>query len=125
MKIMIVEDDALIALELERIVEDAGHELVGTFATSERALAYAMKADAALVDLGLADGQSGAALGRRLIDQNNMKVIYVTGSPAKVGSGIDGAVDVVSKPFSDRRLLDALCKAALPSRREANLAIVR
>lgn len=111
MKVMIVEDEALVAFELERIAVDAGHEVVGPFATVEQALAYASKAQVALVDLGLADGNSGAGLARRLTDRFGIKVIFVTGSPERVGSGLDGAIAVIGKPFTDEAIAGALAKA--------------
>lgn len=111
MRVLIVEDEALIAMELERIVAAAGHSTVGPVSTVEQALAHAPRVDTALVDLGLADGLSGAALARRLIDRYGTKVIFVTGSPGEVGHGLDGAVAVVGKPFSDERILQSLEKA--------------
>lgn len=88
MKVMIVEDENIIALELERIVQEAGHQTVGPVSTVEQALAYAPKSDVALVDLNLSDGLSGAQLARRLIDRFGVDVIFVTGSPESVGNGI-------------------------------------
>jgi hypothetical protein len=44
--------------------------------TVEQALAYAPKADIALVDLGLADGNTGAQPARRLIDRFGIEVIF-------------------------------------------------
>ncbi|NLS17800.1 response regulator [Rhizobium sp. P40RR-XXII] len=111
MKVMIVEDEALVALELERIAVEAGHEIVGPFATVEQALAYASKAQVALVDLGLADGHSGGGLARRLTDRFGIKVIFVTGSPERVGYGREGAIAVIGKPFSDEAIVGALAKA--------------
>jgi DNA-binding response OmpR family regulator len=111
MRVLIVEDEALIGLELERIVEEAGHVPIGPVATVEQALAHAPRADAALVDLGLADGLSGGALARRLIDRFGMQVIFVTGSPQEVGHGRDGALDVIGKPFSDEQIRRGLERA--------------
>ena len=111
MKILIVEDELLIAIELDRIVEEAGHEVVGIVASVEQALAHADRAQVALVDLRLADGSSGGALARRLIDRFGIKVVFVTANPAEVGDGQDGAVDIVTKPFDDQRILAALGKA--------------
>lgn len=111
MKVLIVEDELLIAVELDRIVESAGRDVVGIVATVEQALAHAARADVALVDLRLADGPSGGSLARRLIDRFGIKVIFVTGNRGEVGYGLDGAVDVVSKPFSDSRIVTALEKA--------------
>ncbi|ARM88887.1 response regulator CheY-like domain-containing protein [Rhizobium sp. CIAT894] len=111
MKVMIVEDEGLIALELERIAQDAGHHTVGPVSTIEQALAYAPRSDVALVDLNLADGASGAQLARRLIDRYGVDVIFVTGSPESVGNGIEGALDIIAKPFTDERIADALSRA--------------
>ncbi|MDR7145107.1 response regulator [Rhizobium sp. BE258] len=122
MRVLIVEDETLIAMELERIVTDAGHSAVGPVSTVEQALAHAPRVEAALVDLGLADGLSGAALARRLIDRYGTKVIFVTGTPREVGHGLDGAVDVVGKPFSDERILQSLAKADTKSKTALNVA---
>lgn len=111
MKVMIVEDENFIAMELERIARDAGHQTVGPVSTIEQALAYAQRSDVALVDLGLADGLSGAQLARRLIDRHGVDVIFVTGSPESVGNGIEGALDVIAKPFTDERIAGALSRA--------------
>ncbi|KPH07839.1 response regulator [Rhizobium acidisoli] len=111
MKVMIVEDDNIIALELERIAQEAGHQTVGPLSTVEQALAYAPRSDVALVDLSLSDGVSGAQLARRLIDRFGVDVIFVTGSPENVGNGIEGALDVISKPFTDERIVSALSRA--------------
>lgn len=122
MRVLIVEDEALIAMELERIVTDSGHSTVGPVSTVEQALAHAPRVEAALVDLGLADGLSGAALARRLIDRYGPKVIFVTGTPREVGHGLDGAVDVIGKPFSDERILQSLAKADTKSKTALNVA---
>jgi DNA-binding LytR/AlgR family response regulator len=111
MKVMIVEDENLIALELERIVQDAGHQAIGPVSTIEQALAHAPRSDVALVDLRLADGQSGVQLARRLIDRHGVDVIFVTASPESVGNGIEGALDVIAKPFSEERIASALSRA--------------
>lgn len=111
MRVLIVEDEPIIALELERIVKEAGHEAIGPASTVEQALAHARRADTALVDLGLSDGSSGAALARRLIDRFRLKVIFVTGNPQEVGHGLAGSIDIVGKPFTDERILQSLAKA--------------
>lgn len=111
MKVMIVEDENFIALELERIVQDAGHQTIGPVSTMEQALAYARRSDVALVDLSLADGRSGVQLARRLIDRFGVDVIFVTGSPKSIGHGIEGALDVIAKPFSHDQIASALSRA--------------
>jgi two-component system, response regulator PdtaR len=117
MRVLIIEDEPIIALELERIVEDAGYVPVGPASTLEQALAFAPRADIALVDLGLSDGSSGAALGRRLMDRFHIKVIFVTGNPSEVGHGLSGSTEIISKPFTDARVRESLKKAASLIRR--------
>jgi DNA-binding LytR/AlgR family response regulator len=110
-KVLIIEDELLIAVELDRIVEAAGHEIVSVVASVDQALAHVACAEVALVDLRLADGPSGGALARRLMDRFGIKVIFVTGNPGEVGYGLGGAVDIVTKPFTDERIMSALVKA--------------
>lgn len=69
----------------------------------EQTLAYAATADIAQ----LADGPTGAALGRQLIDRFRLEVICVTGRPEGVGAGLDGASEVVMKPFSEEQVAAA------------------
>ena len=108
MNVLIVEDEGFIALELERIITESGHRALGPASTIEQALAFAPRADVALVDVGLSDGTSGTQLARRLIDRFGISVIFVTGSPQSVSQGFDGAFAVVGKPFTDERIATAL-----------------
>jgi CheY-like chemotaxis protein len=112
LNIMIVEDELLVALELERIAEGSGHNVVAIVATVDQALAYAAKADIAFVDIRLAGGDNGALLARRLIDRFHIKVIFVTANPSEIRHGLEGAVDLIGKPFTDDRVLAGLSKAA-------------
>jgi len=111
MNVLIVEDEGLIALELERITTETGHRALGPASTIEQALAFAPRADVALVDVGLSDGTSGTQLARRLIDRFGISVIFVIGAPQAVSQGFDGAFAVVGKPFSDERIAAALADA--------------
>lgn len=110
MRVLIVEDEPMIAELLEVLVQEQGHEALGPVATVEQALAYAPRGDIALVDLGLSDGNSGHLLARRLIDRFGIDVIFVTGDPGQL-QGFDGALAVVRKPFRDEEIADALAKA--------------
>lgn len=48
---------------------------------------------------------------RELGTIHGVDVIFVTGSPENVGHGIEGALDVISKPFTDERIASALLRA--------------
>ena len=112
MNVLIIEDEPLVAFDIETIVVDGGHKPLGPASTLEKALALAPRADIAFVDLGLADGSNGPQVARRLIDRFGITVIFVTGNPEKVQQGFDGAFAVVGKPFSPDRLSELLVSAA-------------
>ena len=107
-RILIVEDEALIALDLTFCLEALGHEVIATASDSAEAIEAARcGVDLALVDLNLRDGATGPALGEVLSREMGATVIYVTANPAQVGPGVSGPVGILSKPYS----LPALEKA--------------
>ena len=59
---MIIEDEPIIAMDLETIVEDLGHEVVGVVGTRRQAVALAAKCEPELIvaDIQLADGSPGS-----------------------------------------------------------------
>lgn len=80
-RVIICEDDPLLAIDLAHQVEDAGSVVCGTFSSSFEAwrAASVINPDVAIIDLRLADGDSGAALATHLAAQG-CKVIVVSGS---------------------------------------------
>jgi two-component system, response regulator PdtaR len=80
-RVMICEDDLLLAMDLALEVEEAGSEVVGTFYSSMDAwdAADMLRPDIAIVDLNLADGDSGLPLATHLAEMG-CKVIVVSGS---------------------------------------------
>ena len=65
--ILIVEDEILVALEIESVLEELGYTVLGIAADLEGALAYAHHhIDLALVDLNLRDGLTGPEIGATL-----------------------------------------------------------
>jgi DNA-binding response OmpR family regulator len=111
MNVLVVEDEGLVALELKDIAINAGLSVLGPASGVEQALAYARRADIALVDLGLLDGKSGLQLARRLIDRFNTTVIFVTGTPEAAKREFGDAFPVIGKPFTDKQVVDALHRA--------------
>jgi DNA-binding LytR/AlgR family response regulator len=58
-RIMILEDDPLIAIDLEMIVEEEGHEVVGSFGSLAEARPHLSDGfDFALLDIDVTDGKS-------------------------------------------------------------------
>jgi DNA-binding response OmpR family regulator len=101
-KILIVEDEMLVAAELEAILEDLGHQPAGIAPDLDSAMALADRSvDLALVDLNLRDGLTGPEIGRRLCEQCNTTVLFITANPGLLGEGIAGTVGVLAKPTSE------------------------
>jgi CheY-like chemotaxis protein len=97
-KILIVEDEMLVALNLEMILEDLGHEPVGIvpdLASAEPFYDGAL--DLALVDLNLRDGLTGPQIAERL-SARGVPVLFVTANPRMLGNGIAGTIGVLTKP---------------------------
>lgn len=107
--VLIVEDEFLIALDMEAALQDAGYTVCGIASTRAEALnrARAHRPDIALVDLHLADGVTGPSIGADLVEQGT-RVVFVTANPALVAGRLDGALGVVSKPADTGTILDVI-----------------
>lgn len=106
--ILIVEDELLIACEMEAILEDNGYRCVGIapdLVSAARHLGEPI--DLALVDLNLRDGLTGPQVGKAL-SHAGVPVIFVTANPAQLGAGVAGAVGVLTKPTDEPTLLAAV-----------------
>lgn len=110
LKILIVEDEALLAMELEGLIEDAGHEVAGWATTSAEALQLAetVDADIAFVDLNLADGATGIDVARHIAATRASMVVFLTANANRVPDRFEGAVGVISKPYTMSGLQAAL-----------------
>lgn len=112
LRLLIVEDEALVAMEMEMILADAGHRPVGIAddLASARRVAAGVDADLALVDMQLAGGSSGLDVARVLADRG-IPVLFVTGNcPDAAGAGL--AIGCLHKPVSDGGLAIAVEAAA-------------
>ena len=110
--ILIVEDEMLVALEMESILEERGYTVVGIAADLDSAMAYADgRVDLALVDLNLRDGLTGPEIGKRLASEHNAGVLFVTANPRLLGDGIAGTIGVLTKPTDEASLTSAVAFA--------------
>ncbi|WP_434714641.1 response regulator (plasmid) [Rhizobium sp. YTUHZ045] len=121
-RVLIVEDEFLIALDLGATVEGIGMQVAGLANDREQALRLAPSADIAFVDVNLADGRTGPELGRRLAEEHGIAVVFMTGNPETVADGVKGAVGVVQKPVMPS-LVEQLLKY-LAARRVGMFAVV-
>lgn len=82
MRVLIVEDDAALALDLRGLVEAFGHEVVGVAETVDEALALSGTAlpDVALVDVALAGETDGTEAARVMRERDDVRSLFVTSS---------------------------------------------
>lgn len=97
-RVLIVEDEFLIALDVADTIEAMGHQVAGMANSRGHAMALAQAADIALVDVNLADGRTGPTIGRELAETYGVTVIFMTANPEDVESDITGPLGILTKP---------------------------
>lgn len=110
--VVIVEDEFLVALQLEDIMYDRGHHVVATVPDMAAAAFVAGQVDVAFVDCNLRDGPTGPDIARQLSDRFGARIIYVTANAGQIGDPADTALGVIHKPFS-RETIEASLAYAL------------
>lgn len=117
MRILIVEDDVVTALDAELALMGAGHVVVGTAAREEEAVRMALRErpDVMVLDMQLADGGSGPRVAERVRAVLDVPVVFASGSlgPAERRSlAALEPVAMIDKPYHDAQLLGAVAQAA-------------
>ena len=105
--VLIVEDQPLIALNIQDAVEELGHRSVGIARNMYQAFELAKNADFALVDVNLEDGPTGPIVGQCLAEAN-VAVLFMTSDPNALGGGVPGTLGILQKPVMDRDLIQAI-----------------
>lgn len=107
-KILIVEDEFVVAMNLEAILEESGHKSVGIAPDLSTALQLAdQQPDLALVDINLRDGETGPIIAERLREQN-IAVLFVTANPRMLEGARASALGVLTKPCDEELILAAV-----------------
>lgn len=85
-KILIVEDERIIALLIQKMVENLGHEVVAKVSSGEDAIEAALKHDPDLIlmDIRLDGDIDGIEAMIRIHQQKNIPVIYISGNTDKL-----------------------------------------
>lgn len=111
LKVLIVEDDALIAMDLADLLIAMGHGVCATAATEADAVAAAMRCepDLMIVDGNLDEG-SGISAMRQILARGYVSHLYITGDPREIESLTQDAT-VLSKPFNMHDLAAGISKA--------------
>ncbi|MFB9949748.1 response regulator [Rhizobium puerariae] len=97
-RVLIVEDEFLIALDIAETVENMGLKVTGLANARKHALELAPLADIAIVDVNLTDGRTGPDIGRELARRYGVTVIFMTGNPDDLKDGVEGSLGVLTKP---------------------------
>lgn len=108
MNILVVEDDALVALQIESVLGDAGFKVIGVADTLAGALTLAEtgQPELALVDINLADGDNGLILAETL-QQHGIRVLLTSGN-CPPDSYRRCAAGCLCKPYAGHELVAAV-----------------
>jgi DNA-directed RNA polymerase specialized sigma24 family protein len=113
--VMIIEDEALIAVDIENIVAAMGHHVTGIARTHSEAVKLGAKErpDLILADIKLEDNSSGIdAVHDLLVTLGEVPVIFITGSPDLLltGEGPEPAF-LIGKPYTEEQVRSAVSQA--------------
>lgn len=101
-RVLIIEDESIIALDLENLVSELGHKVVGTAATKDEAVmkARAQKPGLVLADINLGEGGSGIDAVTEILRSFDIPVIFVTAYPERLLTGErPEPTYLITKPF--------------------------
>ena len=112
-RIVIVEDDMLIAMDLQATLEDLGHQVVSVVPTGEEGIREVEESevDLLLMDIRLAGELDGIATAKLIQSRFDIPVIFVTATTTPESERLDwstGFCDYVAKHFCDEELRTAI-----------------
>ncbi|MBJ3761617.1 response regulator [Maribius pontilimi] len=114
-KIMIIEDEAIIAMDIHSIVSEMGHQITGIARTRASAVELGAKdkPDLILADIQLADNSSGIDAVNDLLDQfGNIPTIFITAFPERLLTGDKPEpAFLIAKPYSEEQVRSAVSQA--------------
>jgi CheY-like chemotaxis protein len=114
-KVLIVEDEAIIAMDLESVVADLGHKVTGIARTRARAIELAMEEtpDLVLCDIQLADDSSGIDAANEILEQlGERPVIFITAFPERLLTGErPEPAFLIAKPYTEEQVRSAVSQA--------------
>ncbi|WP_149141187.1 response regulator [Gemmobacter caeruleus] len=114
-RVMIIEDEAIIAMDIQDIVTEIGHQVTGIARTRDEAVALAarIRPDLILADIQLADNSSGIDAVNEILGQfDALPVIFITAFPERLLTGErPEPAFLITKPFSEEQLRSAVSQA--------------
>ena len=101
-RVLIIEDEPIIALGLESLVVELGHKVIGTTASKDDAVARARAQQPGLIlaDINLGEGGSGIAAVAEILRSFDIPVIFITAYPERLLTGErPEPTYLITKPF--------------------------
>ncbi len=112
--VLIIEDEPIIAMDIEELVQGCGHRVIGVAATEADAVSIAtrMRPGLILADINLGAGGDGTSAVARILAHHHAPVIFVTAYPERLltGEALEPAF-VITKPFEPLTLAIATYQA--------------
>jgi CheY-like chemotaxis protein len=119
-KVLIVEDELLVAWHLESLAREQNYEVCGLVPDGDGAIEQAVDLDVDLVlmDVRLAGRMDGVEAARRIREQRDTPIVFITAhgdaeTRAHIERVLPGA-PVLAKPITSERLKDAIAAAGKP-----------
>jgi CheY-like chemotaxis protein len=112
--VVIIEDEPLIAMDLEQLVQSLGHRVVRVARTERQAIEAVKQTRPGLVlaDIQLADGSSGIDAANEFLQDFSVPVIFVTAFPERLLTGLrPEPTFLISKPFQAHALKAVISQA--------------
>jgi CheY-like chemotaxis protein/DNA-directed RNA polymerase specialized sigma24 family protein len=113
-EVLIIEDEPIIAMDIETIVRDLGHSVTGVAVTRDEAVAQAMARRPGLVlaDIQLADDSSGIDAVKDILAEFQVPVIFITAFPERLLTGErPEPTFLITKPFQRSTVKAAIAQA--------------
>lgn len=123
--VLIIEDEPIIALDIETMVEELGHTVTGVARTHREAIALVAKKRPGLVlaDIQLADGSSGLDAVNEILSSIDVPVIFITAYPERLLTGDrPEPAFLITKPFQPEAVKAAISQALFFDRRAGRKA---
>lgn len=113
-EVLIIEDEPIIAMDIEMIVRDLGHNVTGVAVTRSEAVAQARQSPPSLVlaDIQLADDSSGIDAVKDILAEFSVPVIFITAFPERLLTGTrPEPTFLITKPFQRSTVKAAISQA--------------
>jgi len=113
-EVLIIEDEPIIAMDIETIVRDLGHSVTGVAVTRDEAVAQALahRPGLVLADIQLADDSSGIDAVKDILAEFSVPVVFITAFPERLLTGErPEPTFLITKPFQRSTVKAAIAQA--------------